>query len=342
MTDDREVGFRRFASGLAHEINNFLGIIVGNAHLLKRQLRDDDSASASLHEIEIAIEECRMLMKTVGQLGSDRNANTRSKSIAPVIHQMLIDEAKQHPELVLESSIVGYDDLVMVDVAGLIVPLQEAIGAWMKSVPAGGQFFARFHRNDDLYLCIELADDGPALNDQDAVTACLAFQKLPNRPKFGLLLTALADTMIRQGGRVVAQSSKENGLALLLEFRRAPSEMVAAAIESEEVVSVALDIADERVRAIAANALEAMGATVVDIAQRQSFRMSDARETPKIGVLMSDGNADRLVQLKLSFPEALAVHVGTAPVEGADATLAVPFTRQSLGNLLRRQTTPTR
>ncbi len=76
---------RDLAAGLVHEINNILGVIIGNAHLAKKNASDPAASEKYLGEVRNAAEEGRELMRDLAAFASDNPLQTRVLSLNDLV-----------------------------------------------------------------------------------------------------------------------------------------------------------------------------------------------------------------------------------------------------------------
>ena len=74
---------RDLAVGVVHEINNVLGVIIGNVHLAKKNLGDVSALERYLREVRDAAEEGREVMRQLAQLSADRDRVPEAPQVLP-------------------------------------------------------------------------------------------------------------------------------------------------------------------------------------------------------------------------------------------------------------------
>lgn len=200
---------RDMAAGVVHEVNNILGVIIGNAHLAKRAGADAHSFEKYIGEIRNAAEEGRELMRSLGVLANGYRARPRMLSLNDLIRSTVsgapirarLDLSKRDPAVVLDLWLA-----------------QDAIGSLIA-------FMAETNSVDTLRIATRIAgsavavtleDDGCSLDAAELAVLFTPFAKADRRPKTGLRLAKLADLASRHGGRVAASRREPQGLRVVL------------------------------------------------------------------------------------------------------------------------------
>ena len=200
---------RHLAAGVVHEVNNILGVIIGNAHLANKSLSDPAQVERYIREVRDAADEGRELM------------------------EQLAFVAGRHPG---RPRVLSLNELVRNAVAGLKASLDLELSAadptvaldpWLGQVALGS--VARFMDQTESVATIrittrvvgataELAieDDGASLSEGERELLFAPFAKPSRRPKPGVALTRLADLAARFGGDLEAQSCSPKGLRIVL------------------------------------------------------------------------------------------------------------------------------
>ena len=209
---------RHLATGIAHEVNNILGAIIGNAHLVKGKLDPDHPAHAFLTAIRDASEEGRELMLELGRLASEQVLRQKPTDLNEVVAQalqQLPEDTACTTELAPELPLVELDPTLA---AGVVAGLVE-FGAG--SCRAGGQaHVATCVVTEGGLKAVKLvvSDQGPSLSDDALETVCEPYAELPGRPKVGLRLTRVVDLADRFNGRLEVAHREPTGITVTLSF----------------------------------------------------------------------------------------------------------------------------
>ena len=175
---------RDFASGIVHEVNNILGVIIGNAHLAKKSSANAEVLEKYMGEVRDAAEEGRELMRHVAVLAGEQSSRARPLSLNDLVINVT-SALDTPPELDLSSE----EATVQLDV-------------WMAREALAGvvRFMAETKAVTSLRVAtrvvgsaaaLTLEDDGTSPSDKELRALFAPFTKLDGRPKVGLQLTSL-------------------------------------------------------------------------------------------------------------------------------------------------------
>ncbi len=92
VESERFAGVGRVAAGVAHEINNPLGVILGYARLLQRKA--DESLASDLREIEVEVERCREIVDGLLDLSRPLKLSDEPVELGPLVRD-LIDRMRE-------------------------------------------------------------------------------------------------------------------------------------------------------------------------------------------------------------------------------------------------------
>ncbi len=209
---------RQLATGVAHEVNNILGAIIGNAHLIERKLDTDHPAHAFVTAIRDASEEGRLLMADLGRLASDHTLRRKPIDVNDVVARA----CRELPDGLSCRTALGSDlPTVMLDPALAVSVVRGVIEFGARSSGPKGQTEVATRvtgEGDERLVQIMVSDEGATIPDDRLDTACEPFMDLPNRPRVGLRLTRAVDLAYRFDGRVELASRLPQGLTVTLSF----------------------------------------------------------------------------------------------------------------------------
>jgi len=200
---------RDLASGVVHEVNNILGVIIGNAHLAKKNASNAEALEKYMGEVRGAAEEGRDLMRHLAVLAGEGSIRARALSLNDLVANA-VSELGTPAELDLSAQ----DSTVQLDV-------------WMAREALSGvaQFMAKAKAVTSVRVAtrvvgsaaaLTIEDDGTSPSDKELRALFTPFTKLDRRPKVGLELTRLADLASRSGGYVTAGAREPHGLRIVL------------------------------------------------------------------------------------------------------------------------------
>jgi len=200
---------RNLATGVVHEVNNILGVIIGNAHLAKKNLSSAEAVERYIVEVRNAAEEGREIMRQLSMLATDESTRARVVSLNDLAHQVV--SALTTP-VDVEFSVV--DPAVRLDLWLSQDALSSVAGFLSATQPQTSVKVATRILGQAAMLTIE--DDGPSPTNDELATLFAPFTKLSRRPKIGLELTKLAHVAERHGGHVAAAACEPRGLRVVL------------------------------------------------------------------------------------------------------------------------------
>lgn len=200
---------RDLAAGVVHEVNNILGVIIGNAHLAKKNLANPESLKKYMGELRDAAEEGRELMRHLGILAGGDVLRARVLSLNDLVTNAVSGIKKS-----IETDLSEKEPAVELD----LWLAQDALGSLAR-------FMADTNSVSSLRVvtrvvgeavALTFEDDGGSPSDKELRMLFAPFSKADRRPKTGVGLTKLADLASRFGGRVTACVREPNGLRVVL------------------------------------------------------------------------------------------------------------------------------
>lgn len=200
---------RDLAAGIVHEVNNILGVIIGNAHLAKKNASNVEAVEKYMGEVRDAAEDGRELMRHLSVLAGQESGRARALSLNDLVTNA-VSELGATAELDLSAE----DSTVQLDV-------------WSarEAVSGVAQFMAKTKAVTSIRIATRVVgaaaaliieDDGASPSEKELRALFTPFTKLDRRPKVGLELTRLADLAARSGGFVTAGAREPHGLRIVL------------------------------------------------------------------------------------------------------------------------------
>ena len=200
---------RDLAAGIVHEINNILGVIIGNAHLAKKNASNVEAVEKYMGEVRDAAEDGRELMRRLSVLAGQESGRARALSLNDLVTNA-VSELGATAELDLSAE----DSTVQLDV-------------WSarEAVSGAAQFMAKTKAVTSIRIAtrvvgaaaaLTIEDDGASPSEKELRALFTPFTKLDRRPKVGLELTRLADLAARSGGFVTAGAREPHGLRIVM------------------------------------------------------------------------------------------------------------------------------
>ena len=200
---------RDLAAGIVHEVNNILGVIIGNAHLAKKNLGDAEAVQKYVGEVRDAAEEGRELMRNLSILASSQTPRARALSLND-----LLSNAVSGIGAAATLDVSAGDPVVVLD----LWLAQDALSSLLRFMAATKAVTSirLVTRVVGSAAALTIEDDGPSPSDEELRTLFTPFVKIARRPKVELALTKLADLASRAGGLISATARQPNGLRIVL------------------------------------------------------------------------------------------------------------------------------
>ncbi len=200
---------RTLATGIVHEVNNVLGVIIGNAHLAKKNLSSAEAVERYIVEVRNAAEEGREIMRQLSMLTTNGTSRARVVSLNDLANQAVSGLPRP-----VGAEMSAVDPAVRLDVWLAQDALSSVAGFLSSTLPRTSVKVATRILGQAAMLTIE--DDGPSPTDEELATLFAPFMRLNGRPKTGLELTKLAHLAERYEGHVSAAACEPNGLRIVL------------------------------------------------------------------------------------------------------------------------------
>jgi signal transduction histidine kinase len=197
------------AAGIVHEINNILGVIIGNAHLAKKNASDLPAVEKYVGEVQNAAEEGRELMRDLAAFAGDNPLQTRVLSLND-----LVRNAASGLDVAVTLDLNARDPVAQVNLS----LAEDALGRLV-------QFMAATKTVASIRLAtrvvgsaavLTIEDDGVSPSEQDLRTIFTPFAKIDRRPNVKLGLAKMADLAFRSAGFVTAGVREPHGLRIVL------------------------------------------------------------------------------------------------------------------------------
>ncbi|HET6416135.1 MAG TPA: histidine kinase dimerization/phospho-acceptor domain-containing protein [Polyangiales bacterium] len=200
---------RDLAAGIVHEVNNILGVIIGNAHLAKKNLGDVEALQKYVGEVRDAAEEGRELMRNLSILASSQSPRARALSLNDLLSNVVSGLGSA-----VELDVSVDDPVVVLD----LWLAQDALSSLLRFMVATKTVtsirIATRVLGSAAALTIE--DDGASPSSEELRTLFTPFVKIDRRPKVELALTKLADLASRADGFITATVRQPHGLRIVL------------------------------------------------------------------------------------------------------------------------------
>jgi len=200
---------RDLAAGVVHEVNNILGVIVGNVHLAKKNAADTTAVEKYMGEVRDAAEDGRELMRHLAILAGEQSFRARPLSLNDLVTNAVSGlGAPVELDLSSDEPTVMLDIWQAQDALSGVVQLMAATKA-VTSIRVASRVVGSA-------AALTIEDDGASPIEKELRVIFTPFAKIERRPKVGFGLTKLADLASRSGGYVTAGVREPHGLRIVL------------------------------------------------------------------------------------------------------------------------------
>lgn len=168
---ETQAAISQLVRGLAHELNNPLGVILGHAQRLKRHYKQDNKISQGMNIIEEEVERCTKLIERLRSyaVGDDRiEENCTIQQIVAVAVERLDQRGSAIPQIHIDDSIPVFS--ASAQAFGRV--LDQII---TNAIAAGAENIALSHAYKRERLLIHIDNDGATPSDEDTRHAVKPF-----------------------------------------------------------------------------------------------------------------------------------------------------------------------
>ncbi|MHB9036504.1 MAG: sensor histidine kinase [Armatimonadota bacterium] len=211
------------AAGVAHDINNVLGIILGNAQLAKRKLADNTDALQSVNAIELAARDAAETVRRLREIGKPPDvAAYRVVDLSEIVEDVVQGalpawrESGSHAnaEISVETKL-----LPGCRVLGNASELREALANVLlnaaQAIETSGKIEVRTSC-DGRYVDLTVADDGIGMSEETRQRLFDPFFTTRGAEGTGLGMSMVDAIAIRHKGKVLVESEEGAGATVTL------------------------------------------------------------------------------------------------------------------------------
>ena len=344
----------RLAGSIAHDFNNVLTVIRGNAQLALDR-RVPKSVDANLREIVHSSERASSLVRQLLAFSRpDLNlvtvvdVNEEIRSLMRVLPRLIEAKVEVSAELAPEPALVPVDPTQLEQVlVNLAINARDAM-------PSGGTLTFRTYA-DGSAVHVEIADTGIGMDDRTRERIFEPFfTTKPDGEGTGLGLATVHEIVARAGGSVTVASTVGKGTTFAIALPRAavdparPAEVSAPESTRGRGERVLVVEDDEMVRVVAVEILRRAGYHVAAVTdglsalellergERFDLFVCDIMLPRMTGLELADELRSREDETPLVFVSGYTVESAAAALPPHSTTIPKPFTRDELTQAARR------
>ena len=211
------------AAGIAHDINNVLGIVLGNAQLARRKLRSDHEAQRCIEAIELAARDAAETVRRLREIGkpldsTDHETVDLSEIVDDVVRSAVPAwrESRSHGGAEIEVvTRLQPNCLVMGSAPELREALANLLFNAAQAVEERGRIELATSR-DAKHVELTVRDNGVGMSDQTRERLFDAFFTTRGAEGTGLGMSMVQAIAIRHRGRITVESEEGKGTAVTL------------------------------------------------------------------------------------------------------------------------------
>ena len=216
----------RLASGVAHDFNHLLGLVLGHAARGQRDAADPEALKKALNGVESAARRASAISQKLlnfSRLDVARpetfDARDALREMQPMLRQLF------DPAIAIRTTLPEQPQLIRFDRAQFDLMILNIAANANQAMPDGGVFQLDVRAaSDDQPIGIELRDTGHGMGEAVKLRVFEAFYTTkPAGQGTGLGLAVVNDLVAHAGGRVSVETSVGAGAAFLIELPRATS-----------------------------------------------------------------------------------------------------------------------
>ncbi|MFQ3549830.1 MAG: ATP-binding protein [Armatimonadota bacterium] len=211
------------AAGVAHDINNVLGIILGNAQLAKRKIDSNHPCAHSIDAIELAARDAAETVRRLREIGKPAQTGSYKpidlSDIASDIIKTALpawNESGSMSDTAIEvktSLVKGC--FVMGNASELREALANVLLNAAQAIADNGKIEIST-RYDDKYAYIDVIDDGIGMTEETRLRLFDPFFTTRGAEGTGLGMSMVDAVILRHGGKVLVESKESEGTIVTL------------------------------------------------------------------------------------------------------------------------------
>lgn len=225
IASERLRALGEMAAGVAHDINNVLGIILGNAQLAKRKIDADGPVRESIEAIEFAARDAADTVRRLREIGKPMDAcNYEPVDIGCVVEDVVKAAMPAWRERESASGVSIFVETNLADgavIMGNASELREALANVLlnavQSMESGGSICITTSVADG-NIDLTVADTGVGMNDETRSRVFDPFFTTRGSEGTGLGMSMVDAIAIRHRGKVIVESEEGKGTSVTMRF----------------------------------------------------------------------------------------------------------------------------
>lgn len=319
-----------FAGAIAHDMNNFLSVIMGNADILALEATGEPLLNHCCGEIQKAASRASSLAAQMLAYSGGGKYVVDNLDLSRVVDELrgLMESTRPHGvriELALATGlpeVSGDSEQLQHVLANLVAGASDALGGAPGTIristgllDATEDYLATLHPEDFLSpgpcVYLEVRDNGPGL-DQDVAEHFYELSRLPRLGDRGLALAASLGVVRAHHGAIRVLSLPGEGTAVRIHFPPIVDEIVTRPAETGRSESLLAD-RDGRARILLVDDEEMMRAIGETILEQNGYAVVLAKDgNEAVEAYITHGDDLALVLLDMSMPRRDGYEVARA------------------------------
>ena len=213
------------AAGVAHDINNVLGIILGNAQLAKRKLDPDSPTMQCVMAIEMAAKDAADTVRRLREIG--KPIDTAGYKIIDL--SKIVEDVVKAAFPAWKESVVYEDTHIEVNtnlaekcyVKGNPIELREALANILLNAAQAIDISGKIDISttiDNMHVCLSVKDNGAGMNEETQTRLFDPFFTTRGAEGTGLGMSMVDAIAIRHRGKVIVESEQDQGTVITMQF----------------------------------------------------------------------------------------------------------------------------
>ena len=338
----------RLAGGVAHDFNNQLTVVLGNAALLESAFAAEDPRASQLKDIQLAAEHCAAITRDLLAFARQSPSQRGAVDLAELMREAVAQRRRHSPpEVAIRISVKPGVPHAHADRAQLRRVLDNLLANAVEAVSGSGTVEVSVRASQAMAGQLELAvsDDGPGMSDEVRERIFDPFFTTKrDSGGTGLGLAIVHGIVAAHGGAVHVETSPQGGARFVTTWPASSGGTErelhgARVIRSARGLSVLVVEDEPGVRRLVAAALRDAGHHVVEFATAEQAEGALSAGLGRIDIAIVDlslpgksGAAfiDELAKHRPALPALLMSGHFTPPESSTIPFLAKPFRAQEL------------